>query len=283
VTEVLANIDAMELAVLKAADAARITMASINAIHKRLMQHALNASVVGGRVRVTQNWIGGNDFNPCGGDFVPPPPEDVARLMKDLCDAVNDDLLPPLVQAALIHAQFETIHPYADGNGRTGRALIHVVLKRRGVAAAYVPPVSVVLAASRTSYIAGLTSFRGNDVNLWIERFAAAMHRAATLASDYLVRVADLTEQWRAALSGNVAAPRADATAWRIIDALPAHPIISAPVAAVATRRSRPQVYEALGQLENAGVLIPLTAGRRNRAWEADGLLDLLEALDAGE
>jgi Fic family protein len=279
--EVLANIDAMQLAVQHTAEAPRLTVAAMNAIHKRLMQGAVNAARIAGKVRTSQNWIGGNDYNPCGAAFVPPPPEDVARLMKDLCVGANDDLLPPLVQAALVHAQFETIHPYADGNGRTGRALIHAILRRRQVATHYVPPVSVVLAASRDSYIAGLTAFRGDDINVWIERFAGAMHRAATLATAYLAKVAQLAERWRESLSDTRTPPRADATAWRIIEALPAHPIISAQVATSATGRSRPQVYDALAQLESAGVLVPLSAGKRNRAWEAAGLLELLEDLDA--
>lgn len=137
---------------------------------------------------------------------MPPPPEYVAALLTDLCEAINDDLLPPLVQAALVHAQFETIHPFDDGNGRTGRALIHVVLRRRGIA-----------------------------------------------------------------------------PAWAIIDILPAHPMISAPVAAAATGRSKPQIYQGLRELEKAGILEPLSLGKRNRSWEAVGLLDLLARLEAGE
>src|SRR3989442_6553088 len=69
----------------------------------------------------SQNWIGGNDYNPCGADFVPPPPEEVQGLLHDLCDAINDDRLPPIVQAAGVHAQFETIHPFADGDRKSTR------------------------------------------------------------------------------------------------------------------------------------------------------------------
>ena len=171
--EILANIDAMELAVNEAAEADHFTVAEIMAIHHRLMQRTLNAERIAGKIRTSQNWIGGNDYNPCGADFVPPPPEEVSGLLDDLCHAINDDLLPPLVQAALVHAQFETIHPFADGNGRTGRALIHVVLRRRKVAPAYVPPISVVLATARDRYIEGLTGFRADRLPEWIEQFAA--------------------------------------------------------------------------------------------------------------
>jgi Fic family protein len=131
--EVLANIDAMVLAVDQATAVERFSAQEIIAIHTKLMERADNKHIAG-RIRTKQNWIGGNDHNPCGADFVPPPPEEVDRLLADLCAAINDDVLPPLVQAALVHAQFETIHPFDDGNGRTGRALIQVVLRRRGVA-----------------------------------------------------------------------------------------------------------------------------------------------------
>src|SRR5690606_17565820 len=155
--------------------------------------------------------------------------------MEDLCGFLNEETLPPLVQAALMHAQFETIHPFDDGNGRTGRALIHVVLRRRGVAPAYVPPISVVLAAARERYIRGLTDYRADRTDVWIESFSAAALRAARLASEYLSAVEDLAASWRASLSTSSKAPRAGAAAWAIIDVLPGHPIITAPVAAVAT------------------------------------------------
>ena len=280
--EIMANIDAMQLAIDEAATVERFRTAEILAIHRRLMDKAPNENVAG-RLRAVQNWIGGNDYNPCGADFVPPPAEYIEGLLSDLCDAINDDILPPLVQAALVHAQFETIHPFDDGNGRTGRALIHVILRRRGVAPEYVPPISVALAAARGRYIQGLTAFREDRTDEWIEHFAGAAASAAHLATEYLGAVAGLRDAWRTRLAASPNAPRADAAAWAIIDVLPAHPMITAPVAAAVTRRSKPQVYVALKQLQEAGVLLPLVKGRRNQAWEASGLLDLLGGLEAGE
>jgi Fic family protein len=194
-TDILANVDAMETAITETAAAPHFGNGEILAIHQRLMEHDTRSHVAG-RFRTGQNWIGGNDYNPCGADFVPPPVEEVPRLLAELYDAMNSDLLPPLVQAALVHAQFETIHPFDDGNGRTGRALIHVILRRRGVAPAYVPPISVVLAAARDRYIAGLTSFRGDGVVEWIEHFAAAAARSANLAGRYLGEVERLMAKW---------------------------------------------------------------------------------------
>lgn len=279
--EIMANIDAMELAIHEAASVKRFSVREILAIHRKLMEHAPNAHV-GGKIRTVQNWIGGNDYNPCGADFVPPPPEYVDPLLADLCDAMNEDELPPLVQAALTHAQFETIHPFADGNGRTGRALIHVLLRRRGVAPEYVPPISVVLAAERDRYIQGLTDYREGRVDRWIERFAAAAATAAKLALAYLEAVQALSARWRSQLANSPNAPRADAAAWAVIDVLPAHPMITAPVAAAVTGRSRPQIYQAFEQLQAAGVLVPVPGRPRNRSWEAVGLLDLLAGLESG-
>lgn len=280
--ELLANIDAMVLAVDEAATVERFGVTEITAIHRRLLERAPHQHIAG-RVRTQQNWIGGNDYNPCGADFVPPPPEDVDRLLADICASINDETLSPLVQAALVHAQFETVHPFDDGNGRTGRALVHVVLRRRGIAPRFLPPISVVFAGARDRYIAGLTAFRGDGVAAWIEHFAAATVRAARLARTYIEAVRALQERWRDQLRALDAAPRADAAAWAIIDLLPAHPMISAPVAAAVTGRARGRIYEAIEQLVTAGVLLPLSAGRRNRWWEAVGLLELIAQIEAGE
>lgn len=147
----------------------------------------------------------------------------------------------------------------------------------------YVPPISVVLANSRDRYIAGLTAYREDGLDHWIEHRAAATATAANLASEYLLAVGELSERWKTALGSKSSPPRSDAAAWPIIDVLPAHPIITAPVASAATGRSKPRVYQALESLEEAGVLLPLTKKRRNRSWEAVGLLSLLEGLEAGE
>ena len=212
---------------------------------------------------------------------MPPPPAAVAPLIDDLSAFMESDTLPPLVQAAIAHAQFETIHPFEDGNGRTGRALIHVVLRRRGLTPAFIPPISVVLARRRAAYIEGLTAFREDRVSEWVDHFAAAAAESARLATSYLAAVGRLQEGWRERLRAEVA-PRSDAAAWSLIEVLPAHPVVTVAIGAAATGRTRPAVNQAVRMLEAAGVLVPLTAGRRNRAWESRGLLDLLGDLEAG-
>jgi Fic family protein len=278
--EILANIDAMQLSIERAADIEAVRPTDLLDIHRVLLERAPNAQIAG-RFRTTQNWIGGNDYNPCGAAFVPPPPGEVDRLLDDLCAFADDITLPPLVQAAIAHAQFETIHPFADGNGRTGRALVQVVLRRRGLTPAFVPPISVVLARDQDRYLEGLTLFREDRLADWIELFAAATAEAATLATHYARRVAQLQDEWRERLRAH-ANPRADAAAWSLITALPAHPIITVPVAVAATQRTKPAVANAIDQLETAGILTRLTESPRNRAWEAESLLDLIVGLEAG-
>lgn len=278
--EIFANIDAMELAIEHATNTEIISVENFIDIHRMLMKTAPNRHVAG-VIRNEQNWIGGNDYNPCGADFVPPPPEDVPRLLADLCTAINEDHLPPIVQAGLIHAQFETIHPFHDGNGRTGRALIHVVLRRRGMTPHYVPPISIVLASNKASYILGLTKFREGDTTDWLTTFTAAATQSAKLAVAYIGEVEMLQREWRAALLAS-ANPRADAVAWKIIDVLPGYPIITVSIAVAATGRTKAVAGEAMVQLELAGVLIRTSQGRGSRTWEAAGLLNLLGGFEAG-
>jgi len=278
--EILASIDAMQLSLERAADLEGVRPADLLDIHRVLLERTPNSQIAG-RVRTTQNWIGGNDYNPCSAAFVPPPPGEVDRLLDDLCAFVNDVALPPLVQAAIAHAQFETIHPFEDGNGRTGRALVQVVLRRRGLTPAFVPPISVVLARDKDRYLKGLTLFREDQLAEWIERFAAAAAEAATLAAHYTLRVGRLQDEWRTRLQEH-SNPRADAAAWSLIAALPAHPIVTVPVAVAATQRTKPAVANAIDQMEAAGILVRFTESARNRAWEAEGLLDLIVGLEAG-
>jgi Fic family protein len=157
--DVLGNIDAMVFAVESVGQDDPITVQLLLDVHRRLLA-GTRLEGHGGHLRDQQNWIGGSDYNPCSAAFVPPPPELVAELIDDLCAFCSTDILPAVAQAAIAHAQFETIHPFVDGNGRTGRALIHLLLRRRGLVARVLPPVSLILATWAKTYINGLTGFR---------------------------------------------------------------------------------------------------------------------------
>jgi Fic family protein len=283
-SEVIANVDAMEFAIETMTATRRIAPAHLLDTHRLLMARALPERA--GRFRTSQGWIGGNPYNPCGAAFVPAPEEHIGALVDDLCAFSSEEIFSPLTQAAIAHAQFETIHPFDDGNGRTGRALLQVLLRRRGLAPAFVPPISVALAAEKDRYIRGLTAFREDRMEELLEIFAVAAGRSARLATTYLERVAALQEDWRTRLRRHEDL-RADAAAWGLIDVLPGYPVITVAVAVAAmethgARRARSAVQVAVTQLEEAGVLRPISASRRNRAWEADGLLDLVTDLEAG-
>lgn len=279
--EIIANIEAMEHAVQRTAESEHFDVHHLCQVHAALMNR-FPASRRAGQLRESQNWIGGNNYNPCRAAYVPPPPDEVFRLLQNLCDFTESDLVSPLVQAAIAHAQFETIHPFDDGNGRTGRALVQVILRRRRLAPRFVPPISVVLSQRRDMYIQGLIDYREGRLTEWITTFAAATAQAADLALQYSSIIHDLLRYWRTRLQ-QASNPRSDAAAWEILRQLPAFPAITVPDAVHATGRSQPAVNAAFAQLEDAGILIPLGQSRRNRAWEPQGLLDLIIALESGE
>ena len=283
--EVLANIDAMVWGVDAVEPGGPITLDILLEIHRRLLE-GTRLEEHGGRIRTVQNWIGGSSYNPCSAAFVPPPPEDVPALLDDLISFCNDDGLPALAQAAIAHAQFETIHPFVDGNGRAGRVLIHLVLCRRGIAARFLPPVSLVLATWADDYVAGLTATRyagepGSEaahtgINRWTALFAAACRRAVADAGWFEERVRQLQETWRQR-AGN---PRRDSAVQRLIGALPAAPVLTVATAAGLIGRSFQAANQAMDRLVEAGVLVQINVGRRNRAFEAPELIDLFTALE---
>jgi Fic family protein len=284
-TEVLNNIEAMNWAVETLSERSQITVDDVLGVHERLLA-GTSLERHGGKLREVQNWIGGSSFNPCSAAFVPPPHERVPELMEDLCQFCNQDTLPAVVQAAVAHAQFETVHPFIDGNGRTGRALIHVILRRRGLAPKVVPPISLVLATWSDAYVNGLmrTRYKGRPdsqeavaaVNTWISLFAGACRRAVADAEAYERRVHALQDDWRRRL-GRV---RKNSATELLLGALPGAPIVTVQSAAVLLGRSQQAVNEAIPRLIEAGVLTQTTVGGRNRAFEATELIDSFTALE---
>ena len=283
--EVLANIDAMVWGVDAVKPGGVITLDILLEVHRRLLA-GTQLDEHGGRVRTVQNWIGGSSYNPCSAAFVPPPPEDVPDLLADLVAFCNDDALPALAQAAIAHAQFETIHPFIDGNGRAGRVLIHLVLRRCGIATRFLPPVSLVLATWSDDYVSCLTGTRytgeprseaaHSGINRWVAVFAAACSRAVADAGWFEERVRQLQYTWRQR-AGN---PRRDSSVQRLMTLLPAAPVLTVATAAELTGRTFQAVNQAIDRLVDSGVLVQVNVGRRNRAFEAPELIDLFVALE---
>lgn len=273
--EVLGNVEAMERAIELGADAKPLTGANLKDIHRTLLRFTADAAIAG-VIRERQNWIGGNGYNPIGASYVPPPPEHVRALLKDLCAFVNRNDVAPVAQAAIAHAQFETIHPFADGNGRAGRALIYTVLRRRGEVSNYIPPISLILAAEPKAYIGGLTAYRDGEVSLWCARFAQAAVRAAEAAE----RLAELIEERQSVWLDVLGQPRKDAAVRQLVSVLPARPVIDVAVAQKLTGKSHVAIGRALQQLEDAGILGRLNERKWGRVWECDQLLSLVDSFE---
>jgi Fic family protein len=270
------NVTAMERAISHGTKGADFDVDGLLDIHRVLLE-GTSETRFAGVIRTDQNWIGGRGASPADAAFVPPPPDRVPGLLDDLVQFVNRYDLPAVAQAAIGHAQFETIHPFGDGNGRTGRCLIHVILRRRALTPLFVPPVSVVLAASARSYVAGLTDFREGRVDDWIGAFADALSASAGAArslSEHIdVLLAEMIQR-----AGN---PRADSVARRIITGLPAQPIVSAEIAADRYHVTPTAARAALNRLQEQAVLVPTRVGRRRgREWISDELFQLLDAFE---
>lgn len=270
---VLGNVRAMEQAIDLGSSRRRFTLDDLVEIHHTLLA-GTSEERHAGVIRSGQNWIGGRGVSPRDATFVPPPADRVPDLLRDLVEFVNLDDLPAVAQAAIVHAQFETIHPFGDGNGRAGRCLIHVVLRRRAVTPNFVAPVSIVLATEARRYIAGLTDFREGRIDDWIGYFADSTSRAAN-ATQHL---GALVEQFLEELIVLAGSPRANSVKRRIILDLPAQPVVSADSAASRHGVTPTAARTALNQLEAAGVLTPTRVGRRrNREWISEQLFRLLD------
>lgn len=284
--EVLGNIDAMRRALQLITQGGAINIPMLRDIHRELLKPTPIAQY-GGIIRTTQNWIGGSSYNPCSADFVPPPPEYVESLLQDLCDFCNDDNLPTVAQAAIAHAQFETIHPFADGNGRVGRTLIHLVFRRRGLTRVVTPPVSLVLATRGRDYVAGLQATRyvglpdsvdaRRGMNIWLGTFASACSRSVTDSEAFEAKIDELLEQWNARI-GHL---RTDSLVYQLIAKLPGSPVVTTSSVMRLLKCTRPTAVQAVSRLEAADILQSTKPGRlRSQIFEARELIELFVSLE---
>lgn len=275
---VLGNVRAMERAITIGAQARAFRLEDLLDIHRALLEGTTEERFAG-VVRTEQIWIGGRGTSPRDAAFVPPPADRVSALLDDLVKFVNLDDLPAVAQAAIAHAQFETIHPFGDGNGRAGRCLIHVILERRGVTPRAAPPISVALATNAKGYIAGLTDYREGRSDDWIGRFADSVTLAAQSTEQLRDRIGELLKD----LIERAGSPRVDSVARKILLGLPEQPIVSAEVASRAYGVTPTAARAALNQLEARQVLVPTRVGRRrDREWISDELFHLLDTFEHG-
>ena len=196
-------------------------------------------------------WVGGGGSTPLTADYVAPDHRRIAGAVDDLVRfSTRDDLLL-LPQIAVAHAQFETIHPFADGNGRTGRALVQVLLRSKGLTRTATVPISGGLLVDKERYFEALGAYREGDAGPIIDQFNHASLRAVDQGRRLAAQLTELRDGWR----GTVRA-RSDSTAWKILDLLPAHPVIDAETVARATGINPVNVRRSVGPLVDAGVLV---------------------------
>lgn len=265
---IVANTAAM-VAAIKLAD--NIDAAAILAMHDALMCDVDPKSA--GRWREDQVWIGGGTHGPRGAMFVPPHHSRVATAIDDMLRFVRRDDIPALPQIALAHAQFETIHPFADGNGRTGRALIQAMLRRKGLTRNVTVPVSAGLLPDTGSYFAALNTYREGDpapiVRRVSEAAVAAVFNGRQLVSDLRAIRADWNDKITA---------RSDSAVWQIADLLLRRPVINTALLTVELGIDSKHARRYVEPLSEAGVLLETSSGPRSRVWHSP---EVIAALDA--
>jgi len=281
---------------LRSTDDARVTLAAARAVHALVADTVTHGAVRleaildahrallgadpvdgahAGSLREVQNWIGGSDYSPRGAVHVPPPPELVSELMDDLLQFVARDDMPALAQAAIAHAQFESIHPFTDGNGRIGRALINAILRRRSVTRNLVVPVASALVADVNAYFGSVNAYREGFARQFVRHLARSAGRAADAAGVSAQALDALPDEWSERVH-----PRRGSVAAQIIDSLLEHPVLDAEQVVTRTGASAVAVYSALDRLVDAGVLHELTHSRRYRAWAATEVMAEIDELN---
>ncbi|QNO38726.1 Fic family protein [Protaetiibacter sp. SSC-01] len=275
-TSMVAGSQAIGMMIEAAGTRGTIELEDLTAAHAVLMKEDRDEGPYAGQIRNEQNWIGGSDYSPRGALHVPPVPERVEALLADLIVFSNRDDIAALAQAAIAHAQFETIHPFGNGNGRIGRALVGAILRRRGVMRNTIVPVASGLNARRDDYFDALTSYRAGSA----APLVSLMARAAKVGGDEgrisVERIKEMPIDW----AERVVA-RADSTASKIMGSLFSSPVMTLDEAMAVSSTSNSQVYVAMARLEEAEIVTEITGRKRDRVWAATDVMAELDDLDA--
>jgi Fic family protein len=228
-----------------------------------------------GTFRTTQNWVGGSDYSPTGALHVPPPPETVPDYLDDLFAFANRDDLSPLVQAAIVHAQFESIHPFIDGNGRIGRTLIHAVLRRRRSTRHLTVPIASALVTDRDSYFAALNDYRAGRAHTIVVLLASATRIATAEAWRTATDIDTIRDDWSRAVGGT----RPGTPLHRVLDLLTEEPIVNVALVQERLRIEETEAADSVRRLVDAGVLTKARGSRRAPVWLAQDILDEVNAM----
>lgn len=250
-----------------------LSLRLLNGAHKRLMAGTRGQHKQPGRIRRSQNWIGGT--RPGNARFVPPPPHRLADLLSDLENYFYaDDALPSLVRAGLVHAQFETIHPYLDGNGRVGRLLIALCLQEWGLLSEPLLYLSLFFKRHRDEYYTRLAAIRTDgDWEGWTAYFLEGVAVISGEATDLIRSLFGITAEDRAAY---LESPGATVVGARLFEMLPRHPLVTGKWVAKACDTTAPTATKAIASLVAGGILTETSGRKRDRVYAYRRYLDLL-------
>ena len=275
-TEVVNYIGAMELG-LQQLETLPLSIRLMRNIHRRLLQGVRGANLTPGEVRATQNWIGPPGAGIQDADFVPPPPDVALNALGDLEHFlhVKDDL-PLLIRIGLAHAQFETIHPFLDGNGRLGRLLITFLLTQRGVLRKPTLYLSHYFARNRQQYYERLQAVRDyGDWEGWLRFFLHGIVEVAGEAADKVRQIQVLREQDRGAVTETFG--RAAANGLRVLERLYRHPAVNVTTVREITGISYAGANQLVSRMVDCGILVEVTGQARNRVFAYQRYMDLFE------
>ncbi len=225
-----------------------------------------------GHWRDEQVWIGGSNYGPHDAMFVPPRHERVPEAITDLVAFMRRDNIPALVQATIAHAQFETIHPFPDGNGRTGRTLIHSLLRAKRLTRTVTVPVSAGLLTDTDAYFASLTAYREGEPTTIVELIADASFRAIDNSRTLATDLATIRAGWHERIT-----VRRGASAHRLADLLVPQPVVDSPLVQRELEVAATNANTAIEHLEDKGILAKVSGNYRNRKWASTEVLDALD------
>ena len=274
VREVSNYVAAMDHGLARLKDGFPLSLRLLREIHGILLARGRGEALDPGEFRRSQNWIGGT--RPGNAAFVPTPPQQVTTCMGDLERFIHADTpgIPVLVKAGLAHVQFETIHPFLDGNGRLGRLLITLFLCEQGVLRDPLLYLSLYLKTNRGTYYELLQAVRETgDWERWLDFFLTGVLETATLAADAARRILALFDADRRSIE---ALGRPASSALRVHQLLQTKPLITIPMAAYLLTLSRPTVTSSLSHLRQLGIVRETTGRQRGRAFVYDRYLALL-------
>lgn len=251
----------------------------ISELHKILMSDARGQHQMPGEIRTSQNWIGPSGCNPNNAQYVPPPPGEVHRLLGQLERFLHDDSpLPPLIRIGIAHGQFETIHPFLDGNGRVGRLMITLFLVEQTMLRKPVLYLSYYFKRHRTEYYDRLQALRDTgDWESWLLFFLEGVASVANLAAETAHKVLRLREDDRQLVIDQF--KRAAATPLRVLDHLYQLPVTSPSRVALQHNVSYPTANGIIQHLEQAGILEEITKQKRNRVYVYKRYMSLFDEL----